>query len=423
MHTSLLPPSSPRRIARLALPLAIVAVTALTACSDGDDSTASPEVSASAVPLLGPTNKATGTPVKVGFAFEGTTTAIDTSNQAKAAEAVVAYANEHLGGLGGRPVELVKCETKGNPATAADCANQFVQAGVLAAVSGGLGQTGPLIKGINPAGIPLFDIQNPAVIGSDINFSVANPLNAFGGPAAFAKKQGLTSAALIVIDVPAAVDPAKGLGATLFKNAGAVSTVIAVAPGVADLTPQIQAAEGANPAMYHIIGNPSFCTAAFKAIKTLGIKKPVTTIDRCLDDTGAASIPGGYEGLNIFTPANVDPATKEYKEYEEILKTYGNVEIDADSTVAYQAMMAFFRAGDATGDLKDFSPAGLIAAIRAMPATDVPLGGGGTFKCDGKALTLSKVLCSAQGITAKSDKDGNLSDFVVLDDASIYLLG
>ncbi|MCW2622367.1 MAG: putative branched-chain amino acid transporter, amino acid-binding protein, partial [Frankiales bacterium] len=223
---------------------------------------------------------------------------------------------------------------------------------------------------------------------------------------------------------PAALEPARSFGQLLFKNGGTEPNVIGVAPGVADMTPQIQAAEAKNPAMYHILGNPAFCTAAFKAIKTLGITKPVTTIDRCLDKTGAASISGGYAGLNVFTPASLDPAQQETKVFKEVLKTYGNVKLDADSTVAYQSVLSFFRAGNAAGPLTDFTPAGLVAAIRKMPATDLPLGQGGKFQCDGTALpAISKAICSTQGITAKSDKDGVLSDFQLLEDASIYKLG
>ncbi|MCW2621235.1 MAG: putative branched-chain amino acid transporter, amino acid-binding protein [Frankiales bacterium] len=430
MHTAFtsLRSSQGRRLA-LALPATLLAITALAACGSDDnksDSTSSASTtSGSSASLLGPEKKATGTPVKVGFAYEGTSAAIDTSNQFKSASAVVQYANDHLGGLGGRPIEIVKCETKGAPATAADCGNQFVQAGVVAVVAGSLGQTDPVIKAINPVGIPMVDILNSSAgfLGSPIDFTMSNALNAYGGPAGFAKKQGLKSAALIVIDVPAAIEPARTIGALLFNNAGAVPNVIGVAPGVADMTPQIQAAEAKNPAMYHILGNPAFCTAAFKALKTLAINKPITTIDRCLDKTGAASIQGGYAGLNVFTPANIDPSTADYKLYAEIMKTYGGVSIDADSTVAYQAMLGFVRAADSGAGLKDVTPAGVIAAIKAMPATDLPLGGGGKFKCDGTALpAISKQICSSQGITGKADKDGKLSDFTLIADPSIYVL-
>jgi branched-chain amino acid transport system substrate-binding protein len=423
MRTSL--PSRRPQIRRLALaiPAGLLAATALAACGSDDDASSGAPSSAPPSPtsVLGAENKATGAPIKVGFVYEGTTAAIDTSNQAKSADAVVKYANQYLGGLGGRPVVLVKCETKGNPATAADCGNQFVQAGVIAVSAGSLGQTEPVVKAINAAGIPLIDNMNAStsVVAGTQNLSILNPLNSIGGPAVYAKKQGLKSAAYLVIDVPAAVDPVKTLGSVMFSNAGAPANIVPVAPGTADMTPQVQAAEAKNPAMYQVTGNPSFCTAAFKAIKSLGINKPITTIDRCLDKAGAASINGGYAGLTIFTSANLDPAQQETKLFHQIMDMNG-VTVDPDATVAYQAMSAFFRAGDASGDLKDFTPAGLMTAIRAMPPVDIPLGGGGKFQCDGNAISLSKAFCSTQGIVAKADKDGNLSDFQTITDPDVY---
>jgi ABC-type branched-subunit amino acid transport system substrate-binding protein len=422
--------SQGRRLA-LALPATMLAITALAACGSDDNNdngtAATPGGgSTSSSSLLGPEKKATGTPVKVGFVYEGTSAAIDTSNQAKAAQAVADYANEHLGGLSGHPVELVLCQTKGAPATAADCGNQYIREGVVAIVAGSLGQTDAMVKVTNPAGLPFFDLLNStaSLLGSTVGFSVSNPLNPYGGPAAFAKKQGLKSAAMVIIDVPSAIEPARTLGVKLFKNAGADAVVVGGAPGSADLSPQIQAAEAKNPAMYHVLGNPAFCTAAFKALKTLNIDKPTTTIDRCLDKTGAASIPGGYEGLNVFTPAALNPDDKETKLYKEVLKTYGNVTIDADSTVAYQAMLSFLRAVDAGQPLTDLTPAGVLNQIKTMPAVDIPLGLGGQFKCDGTAIpSISKQICSSQGIVATSDKDGKLSDFKLLSDASIYQLG
>ena len=44
-----------------------------------------------------------------------------------AAKATVSYINDYMGGLAGRPIDLVGCETAGDPGKATDCANQLVQ--------------------------------------------------------------------------------------------------------------------------------------------------------------------------------------------------------------------------------------------------------------------------------------------------------
>ena len=397
-----------------------IAATALAAC--GSDDKASDEPTTASNAALGPVKKATGAAVKIGFVHEGVSASIDTSDEAKAATAVAKYANEHLGGIGGRPIELVFCETHATPATAQDCGNQMVSEKVLAVVGGSLGQTEPVIKAINAAGIPMVDIlnQSPGFLSSKIDFTLSNPLNAFGGAAIYAKKNGITQAALVVIDVPAAIEPAKGLGPLLFGNAGAKVEVVGIAPGVADATPQIQAAEAKKPGLYHIVGNPSFCAAVLKATKTLGVKAKITGIDRCLDKTSAASIPGGFAGMTVFTPANLDPSGDEFKLYDAVRRTFAN---NQESTpvfsTGYQGLLGFVRVMNVT-PLTDFTNAGVVAAIKAAPPVDIPLGGGAKFQCNGKQIFISTQICSSGGITADATADGGIENFSTIEDPSIY---
>ena len=400
----------------------LVAALALAGCG-GSSNSASPGASASSAgsnAALGPVKKATGDPVLIGSVNDGVSAAIDTSKEAAAADAVVKYANEHLGGIGGRPVKLVHCETKASPTT--DCGNQFVTAKVIAVASGSLGQTEPVIKPLNAAGIPMVDIlnQSPGFLGSKIDFTLSNPLNAFGGPAIYAKKNNIKKAALIVIDVPAAIEPAKQLAPLLFGNAGATVDVVGGAPGAADLTPVIQAEEAKKPGMYHVIGNPSFCASVLKAIKTLGIKSPVTGIDRCLDKTSASSIPGGFKGMTVFTPANLDPSSEEYKLYDAIRTTYSpDVTADAVYSTGYQAILGLIRVLNAA-NLTDFTSAGVAAAITSAPPVDLPLGGGAQFQCNGKQIFISAQICSSGGITADATADGGVENFTTISDPSIY---
>ena len=55
---------------------------------------------------------------------DGATQAYDNTDELRAAEAAAEFWNEHRAGVGGRPVEVVTCETGGDPAGGTDCANQ-----------------------------------------------------------------------------------------------------------------------------------------------------------------------------------------------------------------------------------------------------------------------------------------------------------
>jgi branched-chain amino acid transport system substrate-binding protein len=67
---------------------------------------------------LGPEDVATGDPVRFGMFSDGATAVFDHTDGLRAAEAVAEYWNEHRGGVGGRPVEVVTCETGSDPAGA-----------------------------------------------------------------------------------------------------------------------------------------------------------------------------------------------------------------------------------------------------------------------------------------------------------------
>jgi branched-chain amino acid transport system substrate-binding protein len=429
-----MPISPARRRARTRGPAVIFTATLLggallmAACGGSSSGSTSSTSSAAAggAAVLGPAKAASGTPVKLGFVSDGKTEAFDTRDETRAAQAVVAYANAHLGGLGGHPIQLITCDTNSSPTTAASCGNQLVSDKVSAVAAGSPGQTDPWVKAIIPAGIPatLNAASTQTVLAGKGAFVFGNPLATFGTPAAFARSKNLKSAAILVIDVPAASGPAKQLMPLFFGNATATANVVAIPPGTADMTPQIQAAQNKKPAMYDIIGDPTFCTSAIKAIKTLAPDATITALDRCIGTDGGASIPGGYTGVNIVAQANVDPADKEFQLYSAVIKAYGKDGLVPDSFAVsgYQGMLSLIRAVNASGTT-DTSPKGITAALKSMPATPYPLGGGATFQCNGKALPgLAPNVCSNGGFLAKASSNGTLSGFSTLDTNGIYKL-
>ncbi|WP_261553759.1 ABC transporter substrate-binding protein [Frankia tisae] len=413
-----------------AVALAVVVATGVAACGSsggggggGGGSTGGAAKADSS--LLGPAKAATGTPVKIGWVSTGRTQAVDTSGEIRAAQAVADYANAHLGGLRGHKIELVTCEDKSVPANAQACGNQFLREKVAAVGAGSPGQTDPWLKIVAPAGIPVGMnlVATQATLTTKNVFIWGNPLASFGTPAAFARDKKLTSAAVFVIDVPAASDPAKQLVPPFFANAGAKAEVIAIPPGTADMTPQIQTALKNKPAMYHVIGDPTFCASAIKAIKALGITAPITALDRCIGADHGASIPGGFAGVDIIAQANVDPSTPEFKLFNAVVDAYGkNLKIDSISMSGYQGMLSLVRGVNSVPGT-DVSSAAIATALHTMPATTYPLGGGADFQCNGKANSVSPNICSTTGFIADADKEGTLTNFRSLDTTGIFKLG
>src|SRR4029450_9730152 len=112
-----------------------------------------------AADLLGPEDAATGDPVKIGMVSDGATDAFDNTDELRAAKATADYFNEHKGGIGGRPIEVVTCETGADPAGATDCANQLVEAEVVAVALSQSAVADSVWEPLHAAGIPTLFFQ------------------------------------------------------------------------------------------------------------------------------------------------------------------------------------------------------------------------------------------------------------------------
>jgi branched-chain amino acid transport system substrate-binding protein len=79
--------------------------------------------------------KATGEPIKIGFVNnEGG--AFSVPELRIGSEVATGYVNNTLGGVNGRPLEVVRCAADGSPEKSIDCANKFVEAKVAVVVQG-----------------------------------------------------------------------------------------------------------------------------------------------------------------------------------------------------------------------------------------------------------------------------------------------
>jgi branched-chain amino acid transport system substrate-binding protein len=125
-------PTSRLRRRALAVAALIVLVLAIGACGGDDDDASSDDAEDApsgddAATLLGPEDAASGEPVKLGLVSDGATQAFDNTDELRAGQATVEYLNAHKKGVAGHPIELVTCETGGDPSGASDCANQMVE--------------------------------------------------------------------------------------------------------------------------------------------------------------------------------------------------------------------------------------------------------------------------------------------------------
>ena len=419
----------------LAAMLALSLVSFAAACSSDDDAgdegsdTTSEDAAADAADVLGEPNEATGEPVKVGIITEGGSEAIGSQSALteQGAEIAAQYVNEYMGGIAGRPIELVFCGNQATPAGAQECGNQMVEDGVVAVTIPftGFGEaTAPVLTG---AGISYVTLSgnSAAELTAPGAFALTGGYpGSLGAFAQHASDEGFEKFAMIVIDVPSATQAAEQLGGLVFGKAGVEFEVITAAPGTPDITPQVQAAVDAGADAIGVTGDVTFCTSFLQAYQTLGLDIPKYVIAPCVDPTVIESLGDVLAGSFLATVSSGEGADVEL--YGAMVETYGDGDIDPDPTVSAgvaagtSAVMNFARAMEGlTGDVTKET---VLAQMKA--AADVPLwlADGQTFTCDGSAISIMPNVCSATFFVGTLTPEGQVEDAVPVDAASLFAM-
>ena len=424
-----------RRWRRRALAAAglTVLLVAVAACGGSDNTDSSGKsggttgTTASAADLLGPEKKATGEPVKIGMVSDGATDAYDNRDELRSAKAAAEYWNTHKGGIGGRPIEVVTCETKGDPAGATDCANNLVSQKVVAVTLSQSGVADSLWKPLHDADIPTFFFQTNGgdmLADAQSSFVMNNPLSTlFGVPIATAHKAKTDRIDFIIIDVPVALTAFdSGDAKDILDKAGLKYDLIKIPPGTADMTSQMQQVVSNGAGAVQIVGNDAFCIAAINGLKAVGYNGAIATISQCITDATRKGVPnGGLEGISIAaTQAVGAQSDTAYQRYEAVMATYGKDVKDVPNALAmggYTAMSSL--AQSLAGISGDITPASAASAIKAMKRADFAGADGITFQCGGSAFPPQPAVCTNQSLRATLDAEGNPAKYDPVDSTDI----
>lgn len=400
-----------------------------SACGDGDDGSSAADDPAGAgsasADLLGPEDQASGEPVRIGMVSDGSTPTLDNTDELRAAEATADYWNTHKGGVGGRPVEVVTCETGADPAGATDCANQLVEQEVVAVTLSQSGVAASVWEPLRASGVPTFWLQAGGEVAADSesSFTMYNPqLTLFGVPLSVAESVDADKIAFVVIDVPQATET---LDADVERFAGAADLdyeIVTIPPGTADMTPQMQDVAASGADVVQVVGNDAFCIAAFNGLNTAGYDGEISSITQCITDATREGVPAEVlEGISITSTialaATDDPT---FQLYAAVMDEYGDDvrEVDnATSMGGYVAMASLLTALD--GISGEITHQTVIDTIKAMPEAELPGGGGMTFHCGGSASAEQPAVCTNQSLRTTLDAEGRPASYEVVDSTEL----
>ena len=393
-----------------------------SASDDEDEATTGQE----ATDLLGPEDAASGDPVRIGMVGDGATQAFDNRDELRSAEAAAEFFNTHRGGIGGRPIEVVTCETGGDPAGGTDCANQMVEADVVAVALSQSAVAESVWTPLHDAGIPTMFLQTSTeglLADDQTSFTMANPLaTLFSVPVALAESEGTDRVAFVNIDVPQALASFEsGQADEVLGAAGIEYDLIRIPPGTADMTSQMQEIASSDAGVTYIVGNDAFCIAAIQGLQAVGYDGAISAVSQCITDATREALPDGLEGISITAVMALgDEEDSAYQLYQAVMGTFGDEVTDVDNALAMGGYTVMSSLASALSGIEgDVTPETAAAAIKEMPETDYPGAEGVSFQCGGTAFPSQPAVCTNQSLRAVLDADGQPASYEAIDGSSI----
>ena len=311
----------------------------------------------------------------------------------------VAYANAYKGGLDGHKINMVFCQNQETPAGGQACANQLVQDKVVAVVLPFTGEGATEVPTITKAGIPYITLSGASnqELMTPGSYALTGGYPAtLGAYALSAKAHGYSKFAMLVSNVPAAIQGAELLGGLVFKNAGVGFKVIPVNPGTADVTPQLQAAASWGAKAIGLTGDVTLCSSFLKGYQTLGLSQPKYVISTCLDPSIFSTLGSVLGGSYIATTSNSSSADDAL--YAGITKRFAPSVNPDPNTSANQAsglIPVLSLLNIMAGYKGAVTPAAVKGQLAMSTPRTVPFSGGITYVCNGTAIPLLPSVCSA----------------------------
>lgn len=412
----------------LASVASLVLVSGLAACSEdrGDDSastttSATEAVKGCAADLLACARRsslgalvpdaestATGEPIVLGMINQENTPLGSYPELSSAVKAAAAFVNERLGGVDGRPIEIVVCNTEFSPEGSTACAQQFVEDGVPA-VLGGIDVFGNGISTLAENDIPYVGGIPLSTASATAPSSYQWSGGIWGATVAFAQHAAEEGAESVALAYPefGPITEAAQRGERVLKEAGVPSVQLIPYPITAtDLTSPLQAAAAAKPDTLIMLAADMGCKGAFDGIDTVGLDVQVYLVGACatpkiIEEAGADKTDGTI--FNVEGPIDRSDDNVDFALYAAIADEYGDgFDPVGAGTVSFRSFMNLWAV---MVELDEVTPAAIVEALDAK--ADAPSFMGHNYTCDREQMPGLPAFCSPQQILARLE-DGDL---------------
>ena len=391
-----------------------VLVVAAAACSSGNNnsgtsatSPTSAAGSSSAVALGTASASATESPLTIFyFDEEGASAAASSPESYEAAEAAVDYVNDNLGGVKGRPLKLIHCESLGTPDSVTNCANEAVDDKpdvVIKGVDVAGGSAVPIVTG---AGIPYVTLNagSPDEVDHSLAFSLTSGFAAqFAPVAAYAKSKGYSSIGVIYTNVQPLSTPLNGPFAALLAKDGIKYVPEPVDITAADVTPAYSALVSKHVSGILVVTTLAQCTASLQARVSLSDSTPLFMSSSCDVPSALSAVsPSATSGaIFAFQDTSAVPSDADTKTYLQAMKAYEpSANIGSFAPSGFESIIDFYRAMLTAADPATLDATSVAATLKSAKNVPLFMGGGQTFNCGETYFAGESSVCTGAAFLA-----------------------
>jgi branched-chain amino acid transport system substrate-binding protein len=391
----------------LALPVACLAVL-LAACGSTTGVSSSNTDSGPAIALPTPSAPANGKPLQVFyFNEEGASAAASSPESYQAAEAAVDYINKNLGGVKGRPFQLIHCASLGTPDSVTNCANKAVDAKPDVVVNGTDTASAAAVPILAGANIPFINLNtgDPAAL-TDPNTFVLTAGNAplLAGPIAYAKEQGYKNVGVIYTNVTSLTTAVDSVVSKFAAREGINLTTVPVPVTTGDLTPAYSSLLAKKVDAIEVVTSTGQCAAALKARQSLADTHPLFMSTPC--SGSLTTVPSTVSDKTIILTADTSAVAtnKDTQIYRSAMKTYQpGAETKNFAPLGFASIMDLYNALETTTDPASLDAASVKKTLQTAKQVPLFLAGDTTFTCGQHLFTNAPSACMGSVFLVKYD--------------------
>ena len=381
-----------RRPAR-ALLVSLLALMALAAaCGDDDDSdpdetatdtSAPPEEDAGAPATVTDTSAPadedagaaaapTGEPIKLGSVLTIQNPAWSNENVRLVNEAWADYVNEELGGINGRPLEVISCDDEGDPGKTVQCVQDLIDDGVIAFVN-----NSSLAFGANA--LPIMEAEglpniggwpvSPPEYNSELNYpTTPGASGSYPSLATYLASQGAKSLALVFTDTPSGQGVNDSIQQLWDDLGGEKYVGVSFDPTAADFVPTLTRVKDVNPDGVIFAVGEGAAGRMFQAAQVVGLDATLaataTAATQAVFDSAGDAVDGVLFAMAVLPPDL--EANDDVEKYRDVMEQFApDVELTNQSGVAASSMQY---AVDVLSTIEgEITPAAIVKALQTPP--------------------------------------------------------